>query len=149
MLVIDRQIQVHGIRTRADVIGITRETEPRLIIGEVKVGLNNDIQKVLSQLDPYFQTLADHHGRLAQEAATVYERVLKQKQFLGVAPTDFQFPPCRPRVECLVILCDYKPRSELLARARQEALNYAFLVHLAQPEGPDYCIPPVCDWEQL
>lgn len=149
IVIIDRQLQVTGIPKRADVIGLTREAEPRLIIGEVKCGLNNDIQEIPEQVGHYYRVLTDHDGRLAESAACVYRRVVEQKRCLGLLPSDVSFPVGSPRVECLAILCDFNPRSSLLGRAQTAAENCGFTIHLVQPAGPDYGVPPMDEWEKL
>lgn len=149
MVIIDRQLQLHGIPRRADVIGLTREPQPRFIIGEVKCGLNNDIQEIPAQLEPYYRMLTDADGRLTTNATDVYCRVVEQKQLLGVLPADVRFPAERPLVECLAILCDYNPRSRLLGRARVAAGSCGFIIHLVQPQGPDYSVPPLNEWGKL
>lgn len=149
LAIIDRQLQLHGIPKRADVLGLTREPEPRFIIGEVKCGLNSDIQDIPAQLEPYYRMLTEADGRLTQNATDVYYRVVEQKLLLGVLPADVRFPAERPLVECLAILCDYNPRSRLLGRARTAAGACGLPIHLVQPEGPGYSVPPLDQWESL
>lgn len=145
---LDRQVQVRGLLRRADVIGITRESGPRLILGEIKAGLNNDIQSLPEQLRPYYAVLADGDGRLKVELAGAYRNVVAQKQRLGVLHPDVVFPSRSPRVECLVILCDYNNRSKLLDRARATAKHCGLIIWVVKP-GPDYRIPDISNWERL
>lgn len=147
--ILDRQVQVHGIRKRADVIGITRDSEPRMILGEVKVGLNNDIQYLPEQLHPYYDVLVGEDGRLKEIMACAYRNVVVQKQQLGVLPPHVAFPSGSPRVECLVILCDYNGRSRLLDRARDQAKNCGLPIWLVKPAGPDYRVPDRANWERV
>jgi len=149
MAIIDRQLQLHHVSKRADVICLTSEDEPRFIIGEVKYGLNNDIQTIPDQLAPYYRMRTEADGRLTQNAAEVYRRVVEQKRCLSLLPDDIAFPAGRPRVECLAILCDYNRRSELLSRARAAARDCGFTIHVVQPSGPDYAVPPVAEWQRL
>lgn len=149
VVIIDRQVQLHGLRKCADVIGITREDEPRLIIGELKYGLDRRIPRISEQLGHYYRMLTDPDGRLAQNVADVYRRVIEQKCRLHVLPGDVSFPARSPRVECLAILCDYSPRRPLLEEARAAAEGCGFAVRLVQPTGPDYEVPPVDEWEKL
>lgn len=147
--ILDRQVQVHGIRKRADIIGITRDAEPRLILGEVKAGLNNDIQHLLSQLRPYYDVLAGTNGRLKEEIACAYRNVVMQKQQLGVLPQHVAFPSGSPHVECLVILCDYCSRSQLFDRAREQAKKCGLVIWVIKPAGPDYRVPDRATWERI
>ena len=145
---IDRQVQVHGVSKRADVIGLTRDGE-RLILGEIKQGLNNDIQHLVDQLAPYYRIAAGADGRLNDEMAGAYRVVVRQKRELGVLPDSVVFSVERPLVECLVMLCDYNERSQLLGRLRGKALCSDLCVWLTCPSGPDYVTPPPEEWEQL
>jgi hypothetical protein len=149
MILIDRQVQVHDIKDKADVIGITYEAEPRLIIGEVKVGLNNGIQSIPDQLEKYYSNLAGADGRLNQNVDAAYRNVVEQKKALGVLPQNIVYPNERPRVECLAILCDYNEQSRLLGRARELAKNKSFPLWVATPVGPKFRVPEIAKWERL
>jgi len=149
MVIIDRQVSVTGVKGIADVVGVVRSGDPRFIIGEVKYGLNNDIQNIPEQVGDYYNTFTEPDGYLTKNATDVYRRVVEQKHVLGLLPGDLTFPPGRPRVECLAILCDYNPRSTLLDRARNAALGCPFTIYVVQPDGPDYRIPPLDEWELL
>lgn len=145
---LDRQVQVHGVRKRADVIGITRDGEC-LLLGEIKVGLNNDIQRLPWQLDSYYKVLADGDGRVRQQIAGAYRNVIAQKQTLGTLPPHVAFPVEDPRVECIVILRDYNSRSRLLDRTRDRAKNCGFVIWVVKPAGSDHGIPDRSKWERL
>jgi len=149
LAIIDRQVQVHGIGKRADVIGLTCEAEPRFVIAEVKRGLNNGIQKIPEQLAGYRRVLAGADGRLRDECCNVYRRVVEQKRRLGILPDSVVFPQGRPEVECLAILCDYNPNSRLLDRARRLAQGCGFTIRRVEPAAPDYELPPRPEWSRL
>ncbi|MBM3500217.1 MAG: type I restriction enzyme HsdR N-terminal domain-containing protein [Armatimonadetes bacterium] len=145
---IDRQVQVHGVSKRADVIGLTRDGE-RVILGEVKQGLNNDIQHLIDQLTPYYHIAAGADGCLSNEFAFAYRVVVEQKRELGVLPESIVFPAVPPRVDCLVMLCDYNEKSQLLGRLRGQAARSDLRIWLTCPFGPDYLLSPPEEWEQL
>ena len=146
MAIIDRQLQLHHVSKRADVICLTSEDEPRFIIGEVKYRLNNDIQTIPDQLAPYYRMLTER--RAPHRTPPSIPPGSRQKRRLGLLP-DALLPGRRPRVECLSILCAYNPLSELLSRARAAAIDCGFTIHVVQPSGPDYAVPPVAEWQRL
>lgn len=149
MTILDRQVRVHGILKQADLIGLTHEDDPRLIIGEIKVGMNNDIQLLHDQLESFFNVMTGIDGLLRPEVADAYRTVVAQKQELGVLPRSVVFPKENPRVECLALLCNYNSRSKLLERARDQARDCGFEIWVVQPRGPDYRVPDVARWMPL
>lgn len=146
---IDRQVQPRRTTTsqRADLVGLTRDG--RFILGEVKFGLNQDIQHLVSQVKPYYDMMVDSEGRLNDEFTTVYRLVVKQKHALGVLPETVCFPDEPPPVECLVVLCDHDGTGELLARLRKRAAGSEPHIGLVFPAEPDYSVPPMSEWERL
>ena len=147
IILIDRQVQIHGIRKRADLVGLTAKSQ--FVIAEVKQGLDNRIQRLLGQICDYYAVLAGPDGCLRQDVAQSYRKVVEQKQSLGLLQNDT--PPVNGQtpVTCLLVLYGYNPRSELLARLRQGSPAHSIPVDLVVlPEG-SYALPPQADWKQL
>jgi hypothetical protein len=137
---IDRQVQLHGVRKRADLVGLTAEGQ--FAITEVKQGLDNRIQHLMAQIHEYYTILAGPEGRLREDVARSYRNVVAQKQSLGLLPGDLRFPDDRVQVTCLLVLYGYNPRSELLARLRQASVAHSLPTALVVvPEG-HYTLPP-------
>jgi hypothetical protein len=125
---IDRQV-ILDADGRFDLVGFRWPTQGRrrhqtvpLVLAEVKFGCNNDIQDLPVQLARYAQSVRQHMGRLADEAQTL----LSQKIELGLlgdahgngdALATLRISPAFDAVRFLIILVDYNPNSELLARA--------------------------------
>jgi len=144
---IDRQVQVHGVRKKADLVGLTAAGQ--FAITEVKQGLDNRIQYLMDQIGEYYTVMAGPDGCLREEVARSYRRVAEQKQSLGLLPGNTRFPDDRMQMTCLLVLYGYNPRSELLARLRQASAAHSLPVALVVlPEG-SYTLPPVAAWERL
>jgi len=150
VLFIDRQVQVYGIRRRADLIGVTVDPEAaaRVVLVELKQGLDNRIQHLMDQMGAYRKTVAPQ-GRLHCEVASSYRTVVAQKRELGLVPPAAAFPEGRPSVECLLVLADYNTKSKLLGRLRERARESSFGVKLILLEKDQYVLPPTDSWEAL
>jgi hypothetical protein len=150
VLFIDRQVQVHGIRRRADLIGVTtsRGVAARVVLVELKQGLDNRIQDLMKQMRGYRGAIAPH-GWLHADVAACYRTVVAQKRELGLLPREVAFPDGRPSVECLFVLSDYNPKSRLLGRLREEARKSSFGVKLILLDKDEYVLPPADSWEAL
>ena len=150
VLFIDRQVQVHGIRRRADLIGVTIDPEAaaRVVLVELKQGLDNRIQHLMDQMSAYRKTVAPQ-GRLHCEVASSYRTVVAQKRELGLVPPAAAFPEGRPSVECLLVLADYNTKSKLLGRLRERARESSSGVKLILLEKDQYVLPPTDSWEAL
>jgi len=118
---LDRQVQVPGVRGRADLVGLSVDpAPPTFLVAEVKVKLDNSIQRVPDQLRRYLDILAPN-GTLATDVAQSYSRVCRQLRQLDLAaPSPELLTPGMPVVGAL-ILCEYNDRSQLLHRARRQA----------------------------
>ena len=143
---IDRQVQVHGIQKKADIVGLTGTGQ--FVITELKQGLDNRIQELLTQIQHYYKTLCVG-GFLHKEVAQSYRKVVLQKQTLGLLSGEVRPPDERYPVKCLIVLYAYNDRSRLLDRLRQAAKTCFLPVSLVRiPEGK-YVLPPAAEWEQL
>jgi hypothetical protein len=149
VLFIDRQVQVHGIRRRADLIGVTIDPEAaaRVVLVELKQGLDNRIQHLVDQMGKYRETIAPQ-GRLHADVASSYRTVVAQKRDLGLLPPTAAFPEGRPSVECLLVLANYNHKSRLLGRLRDRARESSFEMKLILLEKDQYVPSPV-SWEVL
>lgn len=150
VLLIDRQVQVHGIRRRADLIGVSVDPEAaaRVVLVELKQGLDNRIQHLTDQMGQYRQIIAPQ-GRLHCEVASSYQTVVAQKRDLGILPPTVTFPEGQPAVECLLVLADYNPKSKLLDRLRERERESSFGVKLVLLGKHQYVLPPTDSWEAL
>ncbi len=150
VLFVDRQVQVHGIRRRADLIGVTADPEAaaRVVLVELKQGLDNRIQHLVDQMSEYRQIIAPQ-GRLHCEVASSYRTVVAQKRELGLVPPAATFPGGRPSVDCLLVLANYNPKSRLLGRLRERARESSFGVKLILLEKDQYVLPSPESWEVL
>ena len=144
---IDRQVQVHGVRKKADLVGLTAAGQ--FVITEVKQGLDNRIQHLLDQIEEYYSVMVGPDGCLRGEIVRSYRKVVEQKRSLGLLPQDIRLPDERAQVICLLVLSGYNPRSELLVRLRQASGDHSLpVVLVVLPEG-SYTLPPVAAWERL
>ena len=125
---IDRQVQVHGVGKKADLVGLTAEGQ--FVIAEAKQGLDNRIQHLMDQISEYYSVMAGPDGRLREEVARSYCKVVEQKQSLGLLPGNMRFPDDRMPVTCLLVLYGYNPRSKLLARLRRASAAHSLPVAL-------------------
>jgi hypothetical protein len=147
---IDRPVQVHGVRSRADLIGIATWSDAwaRVVLVELKQGLDNRIQCLPSQMSSYRGVLAPG-GHLAADVAASYREVVAQKQELGILPASARFPEGDPPVDCLLVLADYNPRSRLLGRLRERSRSSEFRMKLALLQPDTFILPPPESWEVL
>ncbi len=97
---IDRQVQVHGVRKKADLVGLTAAGQ--FAVTELKRGLDNRIQHLMDQIHEYHAVLAGPDGCLREEVARSYRKVVQQKQALGLLPRDNRLPDERAQVTCLL-----------------------------------------------
>lgn len=146
---IDRQVCQSGRADQIDLLGVTRDETPRVVVAEVKHGLNSDIQHLAAQLGRYQTWLTDDDGAATQEVAHVYRTVISQRQQLGLLSPEVRLPEDPVEVEGLIVLCDYKPKSVLWERAAAELAGARFPVHVITPGGPEYAILPRDMWERI
>ena len=150
ILFIDRQVQVHGIRRRADLIGVTTycADRARVVLVELKQGLDTRIQHLMGQMGQYREVIAPD-GRLDHEVAAAYRTVVAQKRELRLLPPTAVFPDEDPSVECLLVLADYNSKSELLTRLRHRARDASYGARLVLLEKGTHILPPAAQWEEL
>lgn len=147
---IDRQIQVPEVQRRADLLGLSQTGgETRIVIAELKQGLDNRIQELIEQVDRYRSALASADGRLRADIADSYRTVLSQKRQLGLLLPTVGFDEDRPIVETLLILYGYKAKSRLLDRLRTASKGHALRPHLVLLNEGDNIVPARDTWETL
>ena len=142
---IDRQVQAHGVRKKADLLGLTEEG---VVLVELKQGLDSRIQYLMEQVGAYHGVLTDG-GRLRHEVSDSYREVVAQKKALGFLPSNAAWPEKSPAVKCLLVLHGYNPRSQLLGRLRSEASRSTLKTSLVLLPKGEYAIPPPEKWEEL
>jgi len=146
---IDRQVQVPGAEGKADLVGLAGPDHDRFAIIELKQGLDQRIQDLITQIGEYHQVLTGPEGTLRPDVHQAYRQVIEQKQKLGCLPEGIGLPSCQVPVECLLVLYDYNPKSVLLDRLRTAAEDCSLRVQLAMlPEG-QFVLPPEEEWEVL
>lgn len=147
VIFIDRQVQAHGRRRKADLVGLT--TAGQFVIIEVKQGLDPRIQHVLGPIAEYHSIMAGPDGRLRCEFVHSYRKVVEQKQSLGLLPENMRPLDERAQVACLLVLYAYKSDSKLLAMLAETSAAHSLPVSFVMlPEGA-YTLPPIADWERL
>lgn len=144
LIFFDRQVQLHGVQKRMDMIGLTLHPEPKIILTELKQGLDNRIQKLMDQISSYYDLIAPD-GHLRGDVFSSYTKVIEQKQKLGLMPPEISMPKDRPAVECLIVLYDYNERSELLGRLVDAAKQHTLPVRLVSLPKEQFAIPPMLD----
>lgn len=145
----DRQVQVPGIQLRADLLGLQVTVDsPYVFLTELKRGLDNRIQHLLTQIGAYAGVIAPD-GYLREDLSAAYRIVLAQKVALGLLPSITILGDTRPPVRGLLVLYDYNPRSELLARLRASASDAPRQVHLCLLPAGSHQLPPSETWEVL
>lgn len=150
VIFIDRQVQVHGVRKRADLLALSSAAEcSRLYLVELKRGLDNRIQLLIDQITNYYRIIADAEGRLRDEFLRSYQKVVQQKRRLGLLPESVSFPRNAPLVDCLLILYDYNARSKLLSRLQDAAADSRLKPYLVVMEKESFKLPPIEEWERL
>ncbi|MCE5327688.1 MAG: hypothetical protein LLG01_14885 [Planctomycetaceae bacterium] len=147
LVLIDRQVQLHGVCGRADMVGMTGDGQ--FVIVELKQGLDNRIQHLLDQIRDYYRIMAAPDGLLRMEMAHAYRKVVQQKQLLGLLPPSLRFPEGRPLVTCLLVLYDYNPASKLLTRLRTAAASHSLPIALVELPVGSYALPSAGDWKPL
>jgi len=148
---IDRQVQVHGVPKRIDMVGVTRppQGEPQFILAELKEGLDASIQRVTGQIAGYHRVLVNEDGVLKDCVHRAYQDVVDQKIQLGLLPPCVTFPEAEARVECLVVLCNCSAKSQLPDRLRQEARQSTLRARLVLLDEGCFALPPQEQWERL
>lgn len=147
---IDRQVQLHGVRLRMDLLGIELNDGfgPKVLLTEVKQGLDNRIQDLVKQTGEYFNLIAPD-GFLRDDVSRSYQLVLEQKRDLGLLKSKIQIPGDQLSVECLLVLYDYNDRSQLLDRLRHKAKDCSLPLWLVRLPKGSFAIPSRHDWEAL
>jgi hypothetical protein len=152
MVLVDRQVQVHGVSKRADMVGVmpldSEWEEGRLVLVELKQGEDKTIPKAADQIHQYFGILTEA-GKLREEVRKSYQDVVEQKRRLGILPDWVRFPRKVVEVGCLVVLHGYNKKSVYLDRllaAIRQGHPPTWLVML--PEG-FYVLPPQGKWKIL
>ena len=146
---IDRQVQVPGIRRKVDVVGLSVDPEPTFVVIEVKRGEDPRLQGVARQLGAYMEILAPG-GRLADDVAESYARVTAQLTRLGFASPDPVLFHSGMTAVGLLVVCRPNPRSRLLGRARAQArADDLDLALLRFNDKRDVRIGGRGDWERL
>lgn len=149
VILVDRQIQVPGVSRKADLVGLAGPDHDRFAIIELKQGLDQRIQDLISQIAQYHQVLTGPEGALRPDIHQAYRQVIEQKQKLGCLPEDIGLPSRQVPVECLLVLYDYNPRSVLLDRLRTAAKDSSLRVQLAMLPKGQFVLPPEEEWEVL
>lgn len=146
---IDRQVQVPGVRRKADLVGLSLAPSTAFVVIEVKAGLDNTIQKAPDQLRRYIDILAPG-GRVREDVVTSYRTVVRQRRELGFpAPSEDLIQVGLP-VEAVLALCAYNQRSELLGRARDRARALELNLGILQfPERSSLSIGSRSTWDRL
>ncbi len=145
----DRQIQVPRTRRTLDLLGLLSSRDPTLVAIEVKRYPDSRIQHVSQQLHDYLEILDPKKQGLRTDVARSYRKVCKQLRALGLpAPHPAQITSGM-RVEGLVIVYDYEPRSRLLARAHKLATNLERPIYLWQPKETEHVIPAAEQWQRM
>lgn len=149
IMFLDRQVAVPGIRIKADALGWQPENGGgRMILVELKQGLDNRIQELMTQMESYASVMAAD-GVLRDDLSTSYRAVLAQKQALGLLPQSLILPSGPLPVDCLFILYDYNLRSALLDRMRATAKHSPLRTQLILLPKDTYSMPPATEWETL
>ncbi len=146
---IDRQMQLHGVRLRMDLLGLTMDGDgSKVLLTEVKQGHDNRIQDLAEQTGDYCSLIAPD-GYLRSDVLESYRKVLDQKRQLSIISPDVQIGDGRIPVECLLVLYDYNDRSQLLGRLRERAKTCSLPTHLVRLERGVFRIPAEDCWERL
>jgi hypothetical protein len=145
---IDRQVQTYGIRARIDLVGLTRSEPASAVLLELKVGLDNRIQRMMCKLEEYRAAFAPS-GCLRPDMVHAYRKVAAQKQTLGLLSEGVAPPRDELSAQCLVALYDYNPKSALLPRLRASGMTPGQSVRLVQLRRGEFALPSVAEWETL
>ncbi|MBN1629675.1 MAG: hypothetical protein JW990_07925 [Thermoleophilia bacterium] len=145
---IDRQVQVHGVRKKADLLGVNRLTGAA-VLTELKRDLDARIQHLMSQIADYHAVLVGRDGRLRREVADSYRLVTRQKKLLGLLPDAALLSDEAPVVECLLVLHRYNLKSKLLGRLKDSAQQSPLKTKLVLLPKDQYVLPPPEQWERL
>jgi hypothetical protein len=148
----DRQIQIPGdpLKLRPDLIGLTQDAdaEPRLVLTELKCGLDNRIQDLMGTMQSYYDTFAPN-GHLREDIVAAYSKVVTQKVRLGLLPPSIRFPEKSPTVDCLIILYNYNRKSDLLRRLSDRAKSYQLKPWLVELPANIYKLPSLPGWGKV
>lgn len=148
LIFLDRQVQLHGVQKRMDLIGLALHPEPKIFLTELKQGLDNRIQNTIDQIDSYYNLIAPG-GHLREDVYVSYANVITQKKKLGLMPSGISMPTNRPVVEPLIVLYDFNERSKLLNRLVVAAKYHALPVRLVLLPKGGFVLPPLSDWRLL
>jgi len=147
---IDRQVQIHGVRLRMDLLGLEQSNRfgKRVLLTEVKQGLDNRIQDLVKQTGEYYELIAPG-GFLRDDVLKSYQLVIEQKQELGLLSPRIHISSDQLPVECLLVLYNYNDRSQLLDRLRHKAKDCGLPLWLVRLHKGSFAIPPQHNWEAL
>ncbi|HHN46126.1 MAG TPA: hypothetical protein ENN09_01675 [Planctomycetes bacterium] len=145
---IDRQVQAHGIRKKADLLGVTAAAD-RVVLVELKQGRDSRIQSLMGQIADYYHALTVPGGRLHEQVTDSCRRIVAQKKSLGLLPEHVMFPKTPPVVECLLVLYGYPLKSALLDRLRSAAGCNDFKTSLVLLPKGCCVLPPSSAWDVL
>jgi hypothetical protein len=148
--VLDRQIQVPGIRRRIDLLAIACESNrpPVAAVIEIKRDLDNRIQYLPNQIAEYLCILAPKGEGLDATIANSYALVAKQMKDLGlIAPAPESITPGMP-VTGVVVLANYREQSRLFGRAAKQALGVDTEIWCQQVTSLD-CRLKSSEWQHL
>jgi hypothetical protein len=151
VVLIDRQIQVPGIRRKADLVGLSNSPAGQMsfVLVELKQGLDSSIQELADQMGRYHEILAGDNGVLRRDLQNSYRKVVTQKQALELLPEGIHIPDEPIPVTCLLVLYDYNPKSELLNLLRPKAAEAVIDLQLVLLPKGQFCLPSQDAWELL
>lgn len=146
--IIDRQVQLPGIRRRVDVLGIAPGRDGDVLVAlEIKNRLDNRIQVVGQQVSEYVRILTRRTGGVADDIASSYATALPQLKALGrSAPNAGRIRDGMPVIGA-ILLAHYNHRSRLLDRAKRTKTE--FPVHWNATDQPGVPMSNPTTWPLL
>ncbi|MEI6521418.1 MAG: hypothetical protein WCO98_15480 [bacterium] len=146
----DRQVKIPGENIKADAIGWQNSNNGngKIIIAEIKQGLDNRIQDLITQMESY-ASIIGKDGILRNDMEESYRKVIVQKQQLGLLPDNLTLPSEKLEIECVFILYDYNMKSKLLDRLRSAAKLSSLRTKLILLPKDVFELPHENNWESL
>ncbi|MGK5083491.1 hypothetical protein WDW37_09315 [Bdellovibrionota bacterium FG-1] len=148
IVIFDRQARVNGSAPRLDMLGVDRESRG-LVLTELKVGLDNSIQRLHQQIPPYFQMFCENSEHPLNTLIISFNRMIRQKVELGLLPENMpNIDPNQP-VQALTVLYAYNPKSRLLGRFKERLEYSKHKIRLALLSTGNFDLPTLCHCELI
>ncbi len=148
ILPLDRNVQFPGVRSKLDIVAVEEEADRRLLLVDIRQGTSADIAKAHVTLEQFYATCSED-GRLKQEYADEYHRMLAQRVELGLPALDPKVIEPGMKVACLLALAHFKTDSTIRQRLLDNTAKLHLPLFMCEFAGSNARVPHQRLWEPL